>query len=125
MTVIRKDPFTKTKGGGNAFARGRRAIAIDQRTGMKHLRDEMVFEPGTNFIVHRSESDGMHNSITDPLNFPSDKMRQSEGLGLKFTSLDTPLSVGTVVSAVSLVQSDIMQHSFFNYPGTSVTTQEV
>ncbi len=124
MNIIRKTQINKEQGGG-AFTRGKKAIAICQRSGMKYLREEMVFEPGTNFIVHKSESDGSHSIIVDPLNYPSLKLQQLEGLGLKYTSPDVKLSVGTVVTPVSLGQTDgIMLNAHYAYPGTSTTTQE-
>jgi hypothetical protein len=84
----------------------------------------MVFEPGTNYLVHRSESDKEHNLVTDDLNFPSDKLNKPEG-SLKYTSPEVLLSIGVVVSATDLVQVDgIIQRSFYAYPGTSVTTTE-
>lgn len=102
MNVIRKDPRLKKQHGGNPFAKGRRAIAIDQRTGFKHLQSEMIFEPGTEYFVHRSENDKEHNLVTDPLNYFPSKMRTPEAIGLKHPSPDVPLSIGTIVSADQL-----------------------
>ena len=125
MVIIRKDSIQKAHRGGGAFAKGKRAVAIDRRSGFKHLQSEMTYEPGTNYLVHKSESDGAHNLVTDELNFPSEKLRKPEGVGLKYTSPEVSLSIGTVVSPTSLgLIGDIMVNSHYNYPGTSVTTAE-
>ena len=123
MSIVRRQPVLyKNKGG--AFAKGKNAVAICQRSGFKYKQRDMVFEPGTNYFVHRSESDKEHNLVTDALNFDSDKVGKPEG-NLKYTSPEVPLSIGIVVSATDLVQVDgIIQRSFYAYPGTSVTTTE-
>jgi len=100
MVVIRRSFSIGQKGG--AFAKGRKAIAIDQRTGFKKLQRDMLFEPGTNYFMHKEESDGKHNLVTDKLNYISDKMKEPEAIGLKYPSLDVALSIGTIVSADSL-----------------------
>ena len=124
MTIMRKDSRQKKNRGG-AFAKGKRAVGICQRSGMKYLLGDLVFEPGTNYFVYRGESDGQANLVTDPLNFPSEKLKRPEGVGLKYTSPEVPLSVGTVVTPTSLgLIGDIMVNSHYNYPGTSVTTEE-
>lgn len=124
MSIVRKDPIRKSNSGGT-FARGKRSIAICERSGMKRLRDEMVFEPGTNYIVHRSESDKDHNLVTDALNFPSEKLQRAER-SLKYTSPDVPLSIGVVVSADALYLPTYI--SVFNqwlvYAQTSVGSGE-
>lgn len=123
MTVIRKDPILRKQSKTQVFARGDRSIAIDQRSGFKHLQDDMVFEPGTNYYVYKEESDKGNNLVTDPLNFPSDKIRTGESIGLKYPSPDVKLSVGLVVSAVSLgVDGDIIgpNANFYNYPGETL-----
>lgn len=124
MSIVRKDPrLQKSKGG--AFAKGKKAVAICQRSGFKYLQSEMVFEPGTNLFVHRKESDLNHNLVTDDLNYPSEKLREPESIGLRFPSPDTPISVGEVVGATSLGQtSGIIQDSFYNYPGEAEATSE-
>lgn len=123
MSIIRKTTINKEQG-SNAFAKGRKSIAICQRSGMKYLRSDMVFEPGTGYIIHRNESDGDYNLVTDSLNFPSEKLGKPEGM-LKYTSPDVDLSVGTVVSPVSLgLVSETSVNQFYAYPGTSATTDE-
>jgi hypothetical protein len=44
------------------------ATAISDRSGFRHPMKEMVIEPGTGYLVHRSESDGMWNLVDHPLN---------------------------------------------------------
>jgi len=123
MNVIRRTTINKEQG-GKAFAKGKKSVAICQRTGMKHLRSDMVFEPGTGYVVHRSESDGPRNLVTDALNYSSDKIGKPEGV-LKYTSPDVALSVGIVVSPTSLNEVEgLPVNEFYAYPGTSVTTQE-
>ena len=41
---------------------------ISDRSGFRFRLNERVKEPGTGFIVARSESDGIYNLVTDPLN---------------------------------------------------------
>jgi hypothetical protein len=70
------------------FAKGKKAVAICDRTGFKHKRSEMVIEPGTNLLVHRSWSDGKWNRVDHPQNFPADV---SESVGIQNPRLDTPM----------------------------------
>lgn len=42
--------------------------AISDRSGMRFPMNEMVKEPGTGFLVHKSESDGIWNLIDHPQN---------------------------------------------------------
>jgi hypothetical protein len=116
MTFIRRNQNTK---GGN-YAKGKNAVAIDQRTGFKHLQSDMVFEPGTGYYVHKSESDGGANLVSDPLNYgPKFK---PESIGLKYTSPDVALSIGTIVSATSF-GSTTGSFTFYNYPTSAMTTE--
>jgi hypothetical protein len=125
MTIVKKPQILRNDRGGKQFAKGKKAIAICQRSGFKYLQSEMVFEPGTNYFVHKNESDKSHNLVTDDLNFPSVKSGEPEGKPLRFTSTDVPLSIAPVVTPTSLSQVDgIIQSSFYAYPGTSVTTTE-
>lgn len=120
--IIRKQN-QKQKGG--AYAKGKKAIAICQRSGFKYLQSEMVFEPGTNYFVHRSESDKGANLVTDPLNYAPDSMKKPEAIGLKHISPDVQLSIGTVTSAQDLAQSVIIPDvNHYAYPGTSTTSDE-
>ena len=41
---------------------------VSDRSGFQHRASEMVKEPGTDFWVHKSESDGMWNLFDHPQN---------------------------------------------------------
>lgn len=97
MTIQRKTQ-NKIQGG----RKPRFAIAIDQRSGFKGLQKDMVFEPGTGYYVLKSESDGNCNLVTDPLNFPSEKMRYAEAISLKHSSPEDPLYITVELSAHEL-----------------------
>lgn len=56
------------------FAKGKKARAICDRSGFEYPMSEMVVEPGTNYLVHRSETDGMWNIVDHPQNFPPSKL---------------------------------------------------
>lgn len=45
-----------------------KASAISDRSGFKFPMSEMIIEPGTNYLVHRSESDGRWSENRHPLN---------------------------------------------------------
>lgn len=98
MTVITKPRTNRVQG----TRRPRFAIAIDERTGFKHKQRDMVFEPGTNYYVHKKESDGNRNLVTDPLNYLSPKMGRPERVALRHPSPDTELFLGVVISADQL-----------------------
>ncbi len=51
---------------GRPSKRNSKAWAISDRSGMKFRMSEMVVEPGTGYLVHRSESDGMWNAVDHP-----------------------------------------------------------
>ena len=58
MSTSRK----KTKGKkGNS-----KALAISDRSGFRHPMSEMIIEPGTGYLIHRSESDGKWNFVDHP-----------------------------------------------------------
>jgi hypothetical protein len=97
MTIVRKPRSTS-----QATTRPRFAVAIDQRTGFKHKQKEMMFEPGTNYYVHRKESDGPRNLVSDQLNYPSPKLGRPERIALRHPSPDVPLFLGVVISADQL-----------------------
>lgn len=48
--------------------RNRGASAISDRSGTRFPMSEMVTEPGTNYLVHKSESDGQWSAVSHPLN---------------------------------------------------------
>ena len=56
------------------FAKGKHARAICDRSGFEYPMSEMVVEAGTNYLVHRSEDDGMWNLIDHPQNYPPTKL---------------------------------------------------
>jgi hypothetical protein len=85
---------------GNQYAKGRFAVGICHRSGFKYLLKDLKFEPGTNFLVHESESDGNYSLVAHPQNFPPEN--KSERVALRWSSPETPLSVGVVVSADAL-----------------------
>lgn len=45
-----------------------KAKVICQRSGFAYYMDEMVIEPGTGWLVHKSMSDGEYNLVDHPLN---------------------------------------------------------
>jgi len=54
----------------------KKGFFISDRSGFRHRLDQRVKEPGTGFIVAKSESDGIFNLVTNPQNrvkFPIDK----------------------------------------------------
>lgn len=97
MTVISKQ---RNKASGTRQPRF--AVAIDERTGFKHRQKDMVFEPGTSYYVHRKESDGPRNLVSDELNFFSPKLGRPERVALRHPSPETPLFLGVVISADQL-----------------------
>lgn len=44
----------------------RGAWAISDRSGFKYPMKEMIKEPGTGYLIHRSESDGQYNAVDHP-----------------------------------------------------------
>jgi len=46
-----------------------RGYAISDRSGMKFKYSDMILEPGTNYLVHRDESDGMYSLKNHPQNY--------------------------------------------------------
>ena len=49
-------------------SKNRLSYAISDRSGMRYPYNEMMYEPGTNFFIHRSESDGIYNEVDHPQN---------------------------------------------------------
>lgn len=76
----------KSDGRGN-FARGKVAIAIDDRSGFKRMYKDMVFEPGTNVFLHKEESDREFSLVSHPQNYPPERI--IEHMGLKHAYSDT------------------------------------
>lgn len=48
------------------YSTGKRAWSVSDRSGKRFPYNEMVYEPGTNFWVHKSESDGEYNMVDHP-----------------------------------------------------------
>jgi hypothetical protein len=46
--------------------RNSKAWAISDRSGMRFPIKEMIKEPGTNYFIHKSESDGRYNAVDHP-----------------------------------------------------------
>ena len=118
MTIVRKP---REHNRGKPFAKGKKSIAIDQRTGFKHLQRDMVFEPGTGYFVHKDESDGFHNLVGDPLNFLPESMKEPEFQGLRYVSPDVDLSIGAIISAEQLALPSYASVSgqFIQYASTA------
>lgn len=97
-----KTQFVRTldkNAGGGQFATGKNAVGICHRSGFKVPYRELVFEPGTNYLVHKSETDGSYSIASHPQNFPPNPEDIIDRIALKWSFPDVPLSVGVVVSA--------------------------
>ena len=46
----------------------KKGFFISDRSGFRHRLDQRVKEPGTDFVVAKSESDGIFNLVTNPQN---------------------------------------------------------
>jgi hypothetical protein len=97
-----RQPYVRTlsKDGGGNYSTGKNAVGICHRSGFKYPYKELVFEPGTNFLVHKSETDGNYSLIKHPQNYPPEDI--ADKISLKWSFPDTVLSVGVVVSAEKL-----------------------
>lgn len=112
--------LTKT---GGQFAKGKYAIAICQRSGLKKPYSEMIFEPGTNYWVHRSEDDGEDSLVTHPQNYPPEKL--TERVALRWAFLDVQLSVPAPVCIADIDKNGLYPTSAGAVSigsGTCVTT---
>lgn len=49
-------------------SKNRKSLAISERSGLRFKYNEMIYEPGTNLFIHRSESDGKYNLKDHPQN---------------------------------------------------------
>lgn len=56
-----------------------KANAISDRSGFKFPMKEMVIEPGTGWLVHKSESDGMYSEVMHPLNNVEKYIKHKQG----------------------------------------------
>ena len=61
------------------FKRNTRASAISDRSGFKFPMNEMVVEPGTGYLVHRSETDGFWSTVEHPLNNVGKYLKGKQG----------------------------------------------
>jgi len=52
------------------YASLKRARGICDRSGFEYPLKDLVVEPGTGYLVHRSLSDGRYNAVTHPQNLP-------------------------------------------------------
>jgi len=77
---VSQRPKQNNRRSSHKWATGKHAWAISDRSGFRFPYREMIFEPGTNLFVHKSESDGMWNRVDHPQNFPADTR---EAIGLK------------------------------------------
>lgn len=59
--------------------RNSKASAICDRTGNRYPMSEMVIEPGTNYLVHKSVSDGKWSLVEHPLANMSKYLRGKSG----------------------------------------------
>ncbi len=51
---------------GSPSKRGSNAWVISDRSGMRFRMKDMIKEPGTGYLVHKSESDGRWNAVDHP-----------------------------------------------------------
>jgi hypothetical protein len=82
------------------YSPSEKVICFSDRSGMPYPYAEMVYEPGTNLLVHKSESDGAWNRmdvLDDPV-VPADAQRlehprpsptQLEAISVFLTDADT------------------------------------
>lgn len=59
--------------------RNSKASAICDRTGVRYPMNQMVIEPGTNYLVHRSVSDGNWSLVEHPLSNMAMYLRGKSG----------------------------------------------
>jgi hypothetical protein len=68
------------------FAKGKKAWGICDRSGFEYLLKDLVREPGTNLLVHKSLTDGKYNRVQHPQNFAADTR---ENIAIKNPRPDT------------------------------------
>jgi hypothetical protein len=81
------------------MAKGKYAVAISDRSGFKFPWREMVREPGTGYIVHRSESDGKYNLVDHPQNHVGTV--RTENIALSWSRPEQPLGLPTVTFTIN------------------------
>jgi len=89
------------------LASGKYATAIDDRSGFKYPWKDLVREPGTGWMVHKSESDGQYSLVDHPQNFV--RASRTESIGLAWARPDpantpyaSPLDYEFVSETVSI-----------------------
>lgn len=106
---------------GGAFATGKNAISICQRSGFKFPYREMVFESGTNTWVHRSEDDGQWDLVNHPQNYPPEKL--TERISLRWAHPETnTFDLSGVVSADQIWLVSVTSISTFVCVGQGAST---
>jgi hypothetical protein len=114
MTIIRKQMGNLNKrSNSRVFKSNSFALAIDQRSGFKTLQKDMVFEPGTNYFVHKQESDKGFSLVNHPQNYPP--IKKVERIALKYPSPEYSVSIGVIISADQL---GLPSHSSTFYSST-------
>ena len=81
---------------GKRFASGKYAKAVSDRSGFVYPWREMVREPGTGFIVHKSESDGKYNLVDHPQNHVA--RDYSDAIALRWSRPEVSVTAGVTVS---------------------------
>ena len=116
----RKQWATRTT---SQFASGKHARAICDRSGFEYPYSEMVVEPGTNYLVHWSESDGSWNLVDHPQNFPPRKM--GDAIGLENPRVETAIFEDFLQASSATSPSSILSTSgnYRNIRRTSTISQ--
>lgn len=102
---------------GRPFSRGKDAVGICHRSGFKYPYTDLKFEPGTGYLVHKSENDGDHSLVNHPQNYPPKKL--VDRIALKWSLPEVALSIGTIVSADQLY---LPSHASTFYTSTGTVT---
>lgn len=100
------------------MATGKYAVAIDDRTGFKHPWKDMVKEPGTNWIVHKSESDGQYSLVNHPQNFV--RLNRADNVALAWSRPDLG-DVTANTSALDYLYITSTETIFGNYGNVTDT----
>jgi hypothetical protein len=76
-------------------------VFICDRSGFKHPITEAVKEPGTGYVVHKTESDGLYSMVCHPQNKPYKPARQTVNRFVQYFRPDT-----TIDAAFGLLMED-------------------
>jgi hypothetical protein len=90
----------RRKQSGGKFASGKNALAVCERSGFVFPWSEMIYEPGTGYFIHISESDGRYNAVGHPQNFPPKDTSDSESLSHVSKEPDSSTTLYTSVTVV-------------------------